>query len=125
MYLLLLYLQFIFSLSPVVSALPYAEIQMAFEENSAESVMSFCENPILLILDDQEGVYNHAQASMILGAFFKRYPNGAFEYQFQGSEENSDIFSAATYILDSERFQVQFSFSNNKPNKIQSIRFEK
>ena len=101
--------------------LPYNEIATAFEENDAASVISYCENPVLLVVDDTEGTYNHAQASMVLMEFFKQYPAGDFNYEFQGKEEDDNIFSAARYVTETETLSVQLSFSNEFSNKIYEI----
>ena len=101
--------------------LPYNEIATAFEENDASSVISYCENPVLLVVDGTEGIYNHAQASMVLMEFFMHHPDGDFDYEFQGKEEDDDIFSAAKYVTETERLSVQLSFSTELSNKIQSI----
>tara|TARA_B100001287_G_C22656836_1_gene518192 strand:- start:228 stop:605 length:378 start_codon:yes stop_codon:yes gene_type:complete len=117
----LFYFQFLLLGAFFSGDLPYSEIAMAFEENDAESVISYCENPVLLICDGTEGIYNHAQASMVLMQFFKQHPDGAFNYEFQGKEEDDDIFSAASYVTETETLSVQLSFSNELSNKIQSI----
>ena len=105
--------------------LPYSEIATAFKENDAKSVISYCENPVLLVIDGKEGIYNHAQASMVLSAFFKHHPDGDFNYEFQGKEEDDDIFSLAKYVTEKQSLSVQLSFSNDLSNKIQSIQIEK
>ena len=105
--------------------LPYNEIATAFEENDAASVISYCENPVLLVVDDTEGTYNHAQASMVLMEFFKQHPAGDFNYEFQGKEEDDDIFSAARYVTETETLSVQLSFSNELTNKIYEIQIRK
>ena len=104
--------------------LPYSEIATAFKENDAKSVISYCENPVLLVIDGKEGIYNHAQASMVLSAFFKHHPDGDFNYEFQGKEEDDDIFSLAKYVTEKQSLSVQLSFSNDLSNKIQSIQIE-
>jgi len=105
--------------------LPYIEIATAFKKNDAKSVISYCENPVLLVIDGKEGIYNHAQASMVLLAFFKQHPDGDFNYEFQGKEEDDDIFSLAKYVTEKQSLSVQLSFSNDLSNKIQSIQIEK
>jgi len=105
--------------------LPYSEIATAFKKNDAKSVISYCENPVLLVIDGKEGIYNHAQASMVLLAFFKQHPDGDFNYEFQGKEEDDDIFSLAKYVTEKQSLSVQLSFSNDLSNKIQSIQIEK
>ena len=105
--------------------LPYSEIENAFENNKPALIISYCENPVLLIVNDAEGVYNHAQAGMVLMDFLKKKPSGVFEYQFQGKEADDDIFSAATYTVGREEFRILFSFSSETPNNIQSIQITK
>lgn len=118
----LLYLSFLLLSTPFSKELPYTEIATAFEKNKSNLIISYCENPVLLIVNDAEGVYNHAQAGMVLMDFFKSYPDGVFEYQFQGKEADDDIFSAATYVVGPDIFTILLSFSRETSNKIQSIR---
>ena len=117
----LFYFQFLLLGAFFSGDLPYNEIATAFEENDATSVISYCENPVLLVVDDTEGTYNHAQASMVLMEFFKQHPAGDFNYEFQGKEEDDDIFSAARYVTETETLSVQLSFSNELSNKIYEI----
>ena len=116
------YLSFLLLSVPFSRELPYAEIEKAFEKNKSNLIISYCENPVLLIVNDAEGVYNHAQAGMVLMDFFKSYPGGVFEYQFQGKETDDDIFSAATYVVGPDTFTILLSFSRETSNEIQSIR---
>ena len=118
---MLFYFQFLFLGASFSGDLPYNEIATAFEENDAASVISYCENPVLLVVDDTEGTYNHAQASMVLMEFFKQHPAGDFNYEFQGKEEDDNIFSAARYVTETENLSVQLSFSNEFSNKIYEI----
>ena len=121
MKIVLFYFQFLL-LGVIFSGdLPYKEIATAFEENDASSVISYCENPLLLVIGNTEGIYNHAQASMVLMEFFKQNPDGDFNYEFQGKEDDDDIFSAASYSSENDNFSVQLFFSNDLSNKIQSI----
>ena len=121
MKIVLFYFQFLLLGAFFSGDLPYNEIATAFEENDAASVISYCENPVLLVVDDTEGTYNHAQASMVLMEFFKQYPAGDFNYEFQGKEEDDNIFSAARYVTETETLSVQLSFSNEFSNKIYEI----
>ena len=117
----LFYFQFLLLGTFFSGDLPYNEIAAAFEKNDATSVISYCENPVLLVVDGSEGIYNHAQASMVLMEFFKHHPGGDFDYEFQGKEEDDDIFSAARYVTETESLSDQLSFSTELTNIIQSI----
>lgn len=101
--------------------LPYLEIEKSFESNNSEYIISNCENTVLLVVDGDEGIYNHSQAQMVLSDFFRHYPNGEFEYRFQGKESDEEIFSVASYLVSSYKFTVLLSFSKEEKNKIQSI----
>lgn len=118
---ILFYFQFLLLGNLFIGALPYNEIEVAFEENDASSLISYCENPIFLKVGESEGIYNHAQASMVLMEFFKKYPNGAFNYEFKGKEEHDVISSMASYMTEADNFSVVLSFSNELDNKVQSI----
>tara|TARA_B100000768_G_C11257857_1_gene367294 strand:- start:1067 stop:1444 length:378 start_codon:yes stop_codon:yes gene_type:complete len=121
MKIVLFYFQFLLLGTFFSGDLPYNEIAAAFEENDASSVISYCEDPVLLVVSGKEGIYNHAQASMVLMDFFRHHPSGDFKYEFQGKEEDDDIFSAATYVTETETLSIQLSFSTELSNKIQSI----
>ena len=121
MKIVLFYFQFLLLGTFFSGDLPYNEIATAFEENDASSVISYCENPVLLVVDGTEGIYNHAQASMVLMEFFEHHPGGDFNYEFQGKEEDDDIFSSAKYVTETQNLSVQLSFSTELSNKIQSI----
>jgi len=101
--------------------LPYLEIEKSFESNNSEYIISNCENTVLLVVDGNEGIYNHSQAQMVLSDFFRHYPSGEFEYRFQGKETDEEIFSVASYLVSSYKFTVLLSFSKKEKNKIQSI----
>ncbi|MDA9817223.1 MAG: DUF4783 domain-containing protein [Crocinitomicaceae bacterium] len=122
MAIVLFYFNILFLGAPLGADLPYVEISTAFEKNDAPRVISFCENPVLLILDNVEGIYNHAQAAMVLKDFFKSHPNGAFNYQFQGNEADEDIYSAAVYAQGAQKINIGIYFSSETPNRIQSIK---
>tara|TARA_B100000674_G_scaffold155061_1_gene123676 strand:+ start:61 stop:432 length:372 start_codon:yes stop_codon:yes gene_type:complete len=104
--------------------LPYAEIENSFEINDSDLIISNCEEMVLMDIEDDEGIYNHSQARMVLNDFFTSYPNGNFEYSFQGKESDEEIFSLAYYTVLSLKFTVLMSFSKLE-NKIQSIRISK
>ena len=118
----LFYFHLLFLGAPTGADLPYKEISNAFEKNDASQVISFCENPVLLIVDNVEGIYNQAQATMVLMDFFNKHPNGAFNYQFQGKEADEDIYSAAIYAEGPQKINIGIYFSSEAPNKIQSIK---
>ena len=73
------------------SDLPYSEIENSFESNNSEYIISNCEDVVLLMLDGEEGIYNHSQATMVLNDFFNDYPKGEFEYTFQGKNSDEEI----------------------------------
>ena len=104
--------------------LPYTEIENSFETNDSDLIISNCEEMVLMDLEDDEGIYNHSQATMVLNDFFASYPKGNFEYSFQGKESDEEIFSLAYYRVSSLKFTVLISFSKLE-NKIQSIRISK
>ena len=104
--------------------LPYIEIENSFETNDSDLIISNCEEMVLMDLEDDEGIYNHSQAKMVLNDFFESYPKGNFEYSFQGKESDEEIFSLAFYKVSSLKFTVLMSFSKLE-NKIQSIRISK
>ena len=104
--------------------LPYTEIENSFESNDSDLIISNCEEMVLMDLEDDEGIYNHSQATMVLNDFFETYPKGNFEYSFQGKESDEEIFSLAYYSVSSFKFTVLMSFSKLE-NKIQSIRISK
>ena len=101
--------------------LPYLEIEHSFEKNDSNFIISKCEETVLMDLEGDEGIYNHSQATMVLNDFFNTYPKGEFEYRFQGSTSDEEIFSLASYNVASFEFTVLMSFSKDQ-NKIQSIR---
>ncbi len=105
--------------------LPYEQLEKSFESNNSEYIISNCENTVLLVVDGDEGIYNHSQAQMVLSDFFRHYPNGEFEYRFQGKESDEEIFSVGSYIVDSYKFTVLLSFSKEFKNRIQSINISK
>ncbi|MDG1735180.1 MAG: hypothetical protein P8H94_04975 [Crocinitomicaceae bacterium] len=49
MAIVLFYFNILFLGAPLGADLPYVEISTAFEKNDATRVISFCENPVLLI----------------------------------------------------------------------------
>ena len=120
----LIYFQFLFLgfISP--SDLPYTEIENSFESNNSAYIISNCEEMVLMVLEGDEGIYNHSQATMVLSDFFVENPRGDFEYRFQGKDSDEEIFSVAYYEVSSEKFTVLLSFSKDE-NKIQSIRISK
>ena len=120
----LIYFQFLLFGFVYPSDLPYSEIENSFESNNSEYIISNCEDVVLLVLDGDEGIYNHSQATMVLNDFFKEYPKGEFEYTFQGKNSDEEIFSVAYYSVSVNKFTVLFSFSKQE-NKIESIRISK
>ena len=120
----LIYFQFLLLGFIYPSDLPYTEIEDSFESNNSEYIISNCEEMVLLVLEGDEGIYNHSQATMVLTGFFKEYPMGKFEYRFQGKNSDEEIFSVASYKVSTNKFTVLFSFSK-EGNKIQSIRISK
>ena len=50
--------------------LPYAEIENSFEINDSDLIISNCEEMVLMDIEDDEGIYNHSQARMVLNDFF-------------------------------------------------------
>jgi hypothetical protein len=120
----LIYFQFLLFGFSYPSDLPYSEIENSFESNNSEYIISNCEDIVLLMLDGEEGVYTHPQATMVLNDFFEDYPKGDFEYAFQGKNSDEEIFSVAYYRVSVNKFTVLFSFSKQE-NKIESIRISK
>ena len=120
----LIYFQFLLFGFSYPSDLPYSEIENSFESNNSEYIISNCEDVVLLMLDGEEGIYNHSQATMVLNDFFNDYPKGEFEYAFQGKNSDEEIFSVAYYSVSVNKFTVLFSFSKQE-NKIESIRISK
>ena len=120
----LIYFHFLLFSFAYPSDLPYSEIENSFESNNSEYIISNCEDVVLLVLEGDEGIYNHSQATMVLSDFFKNYPKGDFEYTFQGKDSDEEIFSVASYKVLANKFTVLFSFSKEE-NKIQSIRISK
>lgn len=116
----------IFFLFTTTIEVPYNSIQKAMTSNDSKSIVLMGKDKILLNILGKEGVYNHAQAEMILSEFFTKKTKGSFVFVFKGKENSDGVFTIGKYTVGKESFRTTFHFQAEKTeSKLKSLTIEK
>lgn len=113
-YLISVLLSALFSLSAFLS-IPFSDLEKAFQEGDATSIISQSGEKILLNVSQKEGVYSSSQATQILKTFFEKNPANSFEFTFKGKEDGTNSFAVGTYVAKkSYRVSIKFKLKKEK-----------
>jgi hypothetical protein len=89
-----------------INEVPYAELETAFANSDATSIVSFGKEKMLISILDKEGAFSQAQATLILKDFFAKKPVSSFKITFKGKEKGNGTFAIGTYTSKNENFRV-------------------
>ncbi len=108
------------------STVPHAELEKAFNDNDAKTIVSLTKEKVLLTVVGSDGAFSQPQTKLILRGFFSKYPNGKFEFIFKGKESDGGSFSIGNYIVKDETFRVTFHFKKVEGDyKIETLIIER
>ncbi|PKR80318.1 hypothetical protein CW751_10730 [Brumimicrobium salinarum] len=104
-----------------ILAIPYNDVQKAFEQGNASKIVSYGTAKLLISINGKEGVYSKSQGTQVLSGFFKKHPPNSFTFNFKGKEEGASSFAVGEY-QSKEKFRVSLKFKNvKKQHQIESI----
>ena len=106
--------------------IPHSELEKAFENNDASSIVEMSKDKLLMTILGNEGAYAKPQAKLILKDFFTSHPRGKCSFIFKGKESPSGSFSIANYTVKEETFRCTFHFKKvASVFKIETLNIEK
>ena len=108
-----------------LQSVPHAQLEEAFKRNSAEGIVALANEKVLVNIFGKEGVYSHAQATLVLKDFFAKKSKGDFSFIFKGKEGGGGTFSIANYVCQGVTHRVTFHFKKEGANyRIETLTIE-
>ena len=115
----------IFVADPLIDV-PFAAIEKAFNAQDSKTIIMYGKEKLMVNILDKDGIYNPAQASLVLSDFFNKNPKGNFLFVFKGKETSDGTFAIGKYTLKKESFRLSFHFREIKTSsKLESLTIEK
>ena len=113
-------LSLLFSISSIL-VIPFDDIEKAFEQANAETIMSMSKAKTLISIENDEAAYSKSQGTLVLNEFFESHPPKSFKFDFKGKESGATSFAVGTYVSD-EVFRVSLKLKKmSKDFAIESI----
>jgi hypothetical protein len=103
----------IFVADPLIDV-PFAAIEKAFNAQDSKTIIMYGKEKLMLNILDKDGIYNPAQASLVLSDFFNKNPKGNFSFVFKGKETEDGVYSFGYYQANSGKFKVSLHFHKVK-----------